>query len=370
EYYLTQNDTTAAHEQALLSKKYAIQSVNNKRLLETLALLARLDTKNAAGYAQQQVALNDSLVQAERQIRNKFARIRFETDEFIAQNEVLAREKKLWASIAIGLFLLGLATYIIINQRTKNQRLLFQQQQQASNQEIFNLLLAQTREREEGKKLEQKRISEELHDGVLSDMLGARMILTGLNPRSDEEAVTERKRALGALQQIEGEVRNISHELSHASYQKINNFISSVTDLLRPLKDNAGIESSFTYDTSLDWDDLSGNVKINLYRIIQESLQNCVKHARCKHVALSFTQQGNVLEVTVADDGRGFRPKKGKKGIGMRNIASRMEKLNGSWEVESEEGKGTRIHFRIPITELSGSGREEKEPIQKKPKSA
>ncbi|MEO1013222.1 MAG: tetratricopeptide repeat protein [Bacteroidota bacterium] len=370
EYFLRQQDTVKALEHARESRNYALRSLNNQRLLESLSLLPRLDPKNALEYSQRYITLNDSLLQEERQARNKFARIRFETDEFIAQNEVLTREKQLWTGIAVGLFLLGLAAYLIIDQRAKNQRLLFQQKQQASNQEIFNLMLSQKKEREEGKKLEQKRISEELHDGVLSEMLGARMVLTGLNTRSDEKSISERNRAIDALKQVEKEVRSISHELSHAAYQKINNFIRSIEDLLSPLKETADIESSFTYDDSVDWDGLTGDVKINLYRIIQESLQNCVKHAECQNVYLSFTKEENTLLVSVKDNGKGFAPKKGKKGIGMRNIASRMEKLNGSWEVESKIGKGSTVLFKIPMEKSPYSETGDTEEIVKKSKSA
>lgn len=350
EYYLSEGDTIQAMAQAQNAKNFSEQSSNNKRLLQTLQLMARLEPQNALAYTQRYMVLNDSLIQEERKARNKFARIRFETDEFIAENEILTREKQLWAGIAVGLLLLGLAIYVIVDQRAKNQKLRFQQQQQASNQEIFNLMLAQKQKVEEGKKMEQKRISEELHDGVLGKMLGARMLLTGLNKKADEEAINQRARAISALQEVEGEVRSISHELSHAAYQKIHNFIHSIEDLLKSLQENTSIAHSFSYDDTIDWDGLTGDIKINLYRMVQETLQNSVKHAQCKNVSVDFAREENDLLITIADDGKGFSTKKGKKGIGMRNIASRMEKLGGSWDITSTQGKGTTVLFRIPIT--------------------
>ncbi|RKN81483.1 tetratricopeptide repeat-containing sensor histidine kinase [Ulvibacterium marinum] len=368
EYYLSQGDTAQAMGQAQKAKTYAEQGSNNKRLLQTLQLMARLEPQNALEHTQRYMVLNDSLMQEERKARNKFARIRFETDEFIAENEILTREKQLWAGIAVGLLLLGLAIYIIVDQRTKNQKLRFQQQQQASNQEIFNLMLAQKQKVEEGKKIEQKRISEELHDGVLGKMLGARMLLTGLNKKADEAAIAQRARAISALQEVEGEVRSISHELSHAAYQKIHNFIHSIEDLLKSLQENTTIAHSFSYDDTIDWDGLTGDIKINLYRMIQETLQNSVKHAQCKNVSVDFAKEENDLLITIADDGRGFSTKRGKKGIGMRNIASRMAKLGGSWDVTSTQGKGTTVLFRIPIkkptTPESNNGQLELEKVK------
>ncbi len=349
EFQLAQGDTVQAMAQAQKAKSYSEQSSNNKRLLQTLQLMARLEPQNALAYTQRYMTLNDSLIQEERKARNKFARIRFETDEFIAENEILTREKQLWAGIAVGLLLLGLAIYIIVDQRAKNQKLRFQQQQQASNQEIFNLMLSQKQKVEEGKKMEQKRISEELHDGVLGKMLGARMLLTGLNKKADDEAIAQRARAISALQEVEGEVRSISHELSHAAYQKIHNFIHSIEDLLKSLQENTSIAHSFDYDDTVDWDGLTGDIKINLYRMVQETLQNSVKHAQCKNVSVDFAKEENDLLITIADDGQGFSIKRGKKGIGMRNIASRIEKLGGFWDITSAKGEGTTVSFRIPI---------------------
>lgn len=348
ELYLSRQDTAQALAHAVKAKYFAEQSSNNERLLETLELLSRLDPKSSMMYTKQYIDLNDRILREERQARNKFARIRFETDEFIAENEILTKENQIWTGIAVGLLLLGGAIYIIVDQRAKNQKLRFQQQQQASNQEIFSLMLSQNQKVEEGKQTEQKRISEELHDGVLGKMLGARMVLTGLNKKVDAEAMNERALAISALKEVEGEVRAISHELSHSAYQKIPNFISSIKELLKNVGDASGIKMDFKYNDNTDWDALSGEIKINSYRMVQEILQNSVKHANCKNVFLNFVVDESNLDITIIDDGQGFQASKGKKGIGMRNIASRIDKVNGSWNISSELNKGTTITLKIP----------------------
>ena len=349
EFYLLQKDTAKALASAQKARAFAFEASNNKRLLASLGLLARLDPKNSLNYTQDYIALSDSLVHVERQNRNKFTRIRFETDEFIAENEALARKKQIWTGVAIGIFLLGVAVYVIIYQRAKNQALRFQQQQQASNQEIFDLMLSQKQKIEETKKAEQKRISEELHDGVLGKMLGARMVLTGLNKINNEEAIAERAKAIAALQNVEGEVRAISHELSHAAYHKINNFINSIQELLKNISSANGLHFTFEFDESYDWDAMKGEIKINLYRMVQEIMQNAVKHAECKNILVSFVRTNSILTVTIADDGKGYVTKSGKKGIGMRNIDSRVSKLGGTWGIESELNKGTKITLHLPL---------------------
>ncbi len=356
ELRLLQKDTSASIEWAEKSLQLAQKNENNKRILENLAFLARIDAEKASDYAQHYIALTDSLQLEERKIRNKFARIRFETDEFIAENEelaeekeVLSQQKQMWTGIALGFFLLGLSVYIIINQRAKNQKLRFLQQQQENNEEIFNLMLAQKQKVNEVKRMEQKRISEELHDGVLGKMLGARMVLTGLNKKTDSEAIKERSSAIAALKDVENEIRSISHELSHSAYTRIHNFVNSIEALLQSAKGNNNINTIFNFDENEDWDSLVGDVKINVYRIIQETLQNAVKHAVCKNFFVNFERIDNEFVVTMRDDGKGFKFEKEKKGIGMRNIRSRVNKLNGNWKISSKPGNGTTIQVQIPL---------------------
>lgn len=345
---------------AIINAKKAInlseESLNTERLLETYSFLASIDNKNASDYAQKYINLNDSIVREERQARNKFARIRFETDEFIAENEqleeqkeVLARQKQIWTALAVGFFLFGISVYIIINQRAKNQKLVFLQQQQANNQEVFNLMLTQKQKVDEVKRMEQKRISEELHDGVLGKMLGARMVLTGLNKKTGDEVIEARMEAIKALKNVEEEVRSISHELSHTAYQKINNFVNSITDLLASAKESSKITTTFNYDEDEDYDGLKGEIKINLYRMIQETLQNAIKHSGGNNFFVNFDRKDDTLIVEMGDDGKGFNLEKERKGIGMRNISSRVSKLNGKWFVDSEPNKGTKITLEIPL---------------------
>lgn len=362
EYHLFKQDTLGAIAAARQAKNIAKRSNNNLRLLETLAFLTKVDRANASAHGQAYIRLNDSLQTEERRARNKFARIRFETDELSAENEVLSEEKEIlseekellskqnqiWAALAAGFFLFALAIYIIVNQRTKNQKLRFQQQQQFSNQEIFNLMLAQKQKVDEVKRMEQKRISEELHDGVLGKMLGARMVLTGLNKKGTEQAIHERSEAIVALRNIENELRAISHELSHTAYRKINNFVNSIETLLSSATHKTSIRTVFNYDEDADWDFLIGDIKINVYRIIQENIQNAIKHSGCSNFFVNFEIKGDLYIVTIGDDGKGFSFDREQKGIGLRNIKSRVKKMRGSLNVKTGLGNGTEMTLEIP----------------------
>jgi len=98
----------------------------------------------------------------------------------------------------------------------------------------------------------------------------------------------------------------------------------------------------------VEWDTLSGDTKINLYRILQECLQNIVKHAEATKVELDFEYGEGMLKIHINDNGQGFDVRKAKKGIGQKNIKSRVQKLNGTWNVESAPGQGTAISVLLP----------------------
>ncbi len=349
ELLVTQGKRDKAIVLAGEANQFAEETQNNDRRLEVLKFLTEIDSENAVAYSTAYYDLSERLKEEERAKRDKFARVRLETDQIIEENEVLSRQKQIWIGVTLGLLLFGIALFTIISQRISNNRLKFQQKQQESNQEIYNLMLAQQGKFEEGKKLEQKRISEELHDGVLGQMLGIRLVLSGLNEMADEKSVEQRGELIEKLRETEEEIRTISHELNNASYQKIHNFIVSLEDMIDSIGASSGINCSFTYDSLLEWDSLEGDIKINAYRIVQESLQNCVKHAQCKNASVNFECEDNLLKLSIKDDGRGFDINKGKRGIGLRNIISRVKKVNGTLDIESKKGEGTTIKVNIPM---------------------
>ena len=343
-----EGDTLKATELAKESLILAIESSNNDENLGVLRLLTVLDSENAVSYSNDYYILNQKIQDEERTKRDKFARIRLETDEVIQRNEALTRGKLIWTLVAIGLLLSAIALYIIFTQRASNNKLKFEQKQQEANKEIYNLMLSQRGKFEEGKKLEKKRVSEELHDSVLSDLLSIRMFMGALNEQTDESAVEQRALMIEKLREVEEEIRTISHEMNQASYEKFYNFIVSLEELVETIEASSGIECSFTYDDDVEWDALDGDIKINSYRIVQESLKNSVKHAQCKQALIAFKLSDGILTLTIQDDGVGFDVNKGRNGIGLRNLTSRAEKINGTLHVDSGKGKGTTITVQMP----------------------
>lgn len=346
---LAKKDKNKALEYAYASKEVALETENRDRLLNTLQLLTVIDEKNSAKHAEDYFNLNEELQQEERRIRDKFARIQLETDQILDENLTLSKRNELYTKIGIGTLVLGFGLFIIILQRVNNQKLRFNQRQQEKNQEIYDLMLSQQGKLEEGKKEEQKRISQELHDGILGEMLGIRLLLSGLNDRTDEASIAHRNDLILKLQQCEEEIRTISHELNAASQTKLGNFVSSIESYIAQVSESSGIKVCFNYDINYNWDVLPGEIKINIYRILQECLQNSIKHAKAEKTEITFIKETNKLEVLIEDNGKGFDPNKERRGIGLKNMSSRIAKLNGKIFVKSAPSKGTKIKLDIPI---------------------
>jgi len=95
-----------------------------------------------------------------------------------------------------------------------------------------------------------------------------------------------------------------------------------------------------------EWDQ---STAITIYRIVQELLNNTIKHAAAKTALVQVSQTSDGTTITVEDDGRGFDPAilQVEKGIGWSNIQSRISYLKGRWDIQSEPGKGTSIHIEI-----------------------
>ena len=90
-------------------------------------------------------------------------------------------------------------------------------------------------------------------------------------------------------------------------------------------------------------------LKFTLYRITQELLKNILKHAHASEVIVQLTVEDNQIELLVEDDGVGFDPQAQRKGIGLSNIASRVEYLNGQFNIDSAVGRGSTFLIALPL---------------------
>ncbi|PJA06243.1 MAG: hypothetical protein COX71_02940 [Flavobacteriales bacterium CG_4_10_14_0_2_um_filter_35_18] len=343
EFYFAYKDTARAVAYTKEALNLATQVNNNGNKLNALKLLSSIDPLKASSYLKTYVNLKDSLLISERALHNKFTRIQFETDTYIKKTDVLTNQR-VWIILTSTLLLLILSVlYLAKRQQARKKELAFEQQQQKTNEQIYGLIIEKQTKLAEGQQKERQRIAEELHDGVLGKLFGTRMSLGFLNLTGDAPSLEKFNNGVDEIQKIEKEIRAISHALKNELLTSQSNFLLVIKDLLASQDAIGGFKTVLNCDKLINWPSINENLKINLYRIIQESLQNINKHAKASKVIIDFKLKDKLLVLKIQDDGVGFNVNKTKSGIGLKNIRSRVEKLNGSLSISSTINKGTTL---------------------------
>jgi PAS domain S-box-containing protein len=198
-----------------------------------------------------------------------------------------------------------------------------------------------------GQEQERKRLGAELHDGVGQILSSIALELSQLRGRPMAgDAMLERLDDLGSrVKEAIKEVRNISHDLTPGVLENFG-LSEAIREVCKNMQERSGI--SFRFDP-IDLDSsYTSTIETHVYRIAQELVTNCVRHAHCAKVHINLIDDGTYLSLTVEDDGIGFDTKAQSYGIGLGNIASRVSILRGSLTVESSRTSGTLVHIEIP----------------------
>ena len=349
EYYLSQNDTLKALQLNSEANKLAKESHYNKEVLVTLDFFTKLLPKEGLSYARDYIKLNDSLQKQERATRNKLARIEFETDEIISEKETISNQRKIILIASLLIISFSFLLYIILYQRSKHKELVFAQQQQESNEEIYRLMLNNQEDIDEVRRNVKRNIGLELHDNILNRLAGVRLNLFSISRRQDEETIKKALEHIDYIRVIEQEIRAFSHHLHNESEIYKSGFKNILEELLKNQKETYSPECNFEiyYDDAMN--NMSPEIKMNVYRIIQEAFNNINKYANATKIGLILDTEDDFLYLEINDNGVGFNEKKVKNGIGLKNMKSRTEAMKGEISITSEKGKGTIIKLKVPL---------------------
>lgn len=349
EYHLLTKDTVKAN--ALLNEALELskQLKSGNEELKTLSFLATANPKKASFYNNEYVRISDSIVKKQRASRDKFARIEFETSQVEDQNKLLNyRNIALVLGIIVSIIVFLLIIYIRHKISLKKELQLLEQKNIA-DKELFKLTNEFQIELVNAKQNEQNRISKELHDGIMNQIYGVRLNLGFLNEFDDLESKEKRLVLVKELQKIEAEIRTLSHDLSSENNFNNSDFNFLLYNLIQSNNNISNTEFTINIDDSIDWDNYSSLLKINVYRILQELFLNVNKYSNAKKCVLKMKAEDSVLYVSVSDDGVGFLVSKTSEGIGLKNIKERLEILNGSVAILSDVNQGAQFNISIPI---------------------
>jgi signal transduction histidine kinase len=349
EYYQKKGDKRLSIEYSQKALSNSKQSKIPGNIVLALKQASIVDIKNASVYSKEYIRISDSLQISERNSKDRFNRISLETDEIIQEKDVLEDRNRNLLYVFVTTVILASLLFVVRAQRARTRELLFKQNQQKANEEIFNLMMSQQSIIDESRYKEKKRLARDLHDGVLGRMFGLRLNLDILNSSTDDDAPQKRQELLNQLKTIEQDIREISHDLNREKLVLINNFVSIVHNLLEEQKSLHEAHVDYHIDTKLDWDKIGNAIKINLYRILQEGLQNINKYANAKNIKVDISGDAENVYLKIKDDGIGFDVNKKSKGIGMQNMISRTQDCQGIIDISSKKDHGTKIVITVPI---------------------
>lgn len=196
-----------------------------------------------------------------------------------------------------------------------------------------------------GQEKEKEAIGKELHDNINQVLASAKLYLdmAGSPEMKDEMILRSRKNLVYAME----EIRRLSHSLIPPSLDD-----HGLVDSIRELSEALERVGAFTVHLLVDGLDerlLEDDRKLMLYRVVQEALNNTVKYARATEVTIAFQVEKGVLRLTLADDGVGFDTTKRSRGVGLRNIESRVTYYAGAVRLVSAPGKGTSLIVTLPL---------------------
>jgi len=193
---------------------------------------------------------------------------------------------------------------------------------------------------------ERARIGRELHDDINQRlaMLAAELEQLKDNPSEVQSRVEE---LLKQTTEVSNDVQALSHEL-HSSKLEYLGVASGIRSWCKEFGERQGMEINFKVDVPTP---ISSEIGMTLFRILQESLHNAVKHSGVKHIDVQLSERSNEIQLTIVDAGKGFDVEAARqgRGSGLTSMQERVRLLSGSIEIQSKPMGGTTIHVRVPL---------------------
>jgi len=198
---------------------------------------------------------------------------------------------------------------------------------------------------------ERAEIGKELHDNVNQILSTARLYLE-LAKSDENERLNLIKRSYDNIYDAINEIRSISRSLVPPSVGDIG-LIESIQDLVENIRVSKNLYIEFCHEGNIDAV-IGQKQKLMLFRIIQEQINNVIKHAEARNIIIELMIDGHMINLAISDDGKGFDYEKVKnnKGAGLQTIASRTELFNGKIHIVTAPNKGCKLNVHVPISKL------------------
>ena len=339
------------YSKALKISEESANVVSQLKILNDLSLCysSLKQFKKALGYSGRYIILKgkiESNYKEAVQVNAKYEKLKAQSKQ---KNVIII-------SLIIGSILLIILLYFMFRNRNQKEKIRVRDNEiKLKQQEIDGFLKSQEINAISNmldlQEKERKRISQDLHDRIGSILSTVKMYFKSVEQSVEnlkKENLTQYQKANELLDDACSEVRRISHDLGSGLLIKFG-LVTTLENLRDNLQKSKQI-SAVLVTHGID-DRLNNDVEIGIYRIVQELISNVLKHAEAKEVVIQLIKNKGILNIMVEDNGKGFDVSKQEDtGIGIINIKSRVEALNGKLLMDSTIGKGTTMSIDIPLS--------------------
>lgn len=196
----------------------------------------------------------------------------------------------------------------------------------------------------QAKEREQKRVAQELHDDIGASLTAVRFLLQQV-----DDSVEIKPQLISSISEITKKVRRISNDLLPSVLEEFG-LQEAIKDLVENFSQSSGVRfhySSDLYTISF----LKKDIELSLFRIVQELMNNILKYAEATEVSIKLSNTLRQIEIVIEDNGNGIIPDKDvpTKSLGLKNIESRLQYINGSIKREQSYPKGTIVTITNPV---------------------
>jgi len=239
-------------------------------------------------------------------------------------------------------FALGIILFFNVSQKKIQAEALKRQEMKISFQKELLQQTIQTQEEE------RNRIARELHDDIGSKLnvihLNLHLLKSDVNKGKDIQELLDDIDT--SLQNSIETTRHISHQLVPPTLRKFG-LQSAIEDLQSSINRTGAIR--MVIENTTPWKITALMSQLHFYRIIQELVQNALKHSKADHIIFTFEQKEGQIQMIYKDDGIGMPKNIDNKGLGMSNLYTRVQILNGKWHIDRTYNNGTLITLNISI---------------------
>ncbi|MFZ1679337.1 MAG: ATP-binding protein [Saprospiraceae bacterium] len=363
EYYFHQGLKLSGHDTFVKRELYRYLSECYEKMNDYPAALSVMKTYNN---------FNDSLNDASKSSSIQQMLLNTKNIERETEFQEMARDKNItelkstiskvtsYGSV-VAVIIMLIVSYIFIRsfqQRLYANQIITEQNEELTRRKISeletNLKIETMSSMLTGQEVERERIARDLHDSLGGLLSTVKLHFDAIQVKNPE--ITNQKeysKAYTLLDAACAEVRTISNNMQPGALLKMG-IVPAIKDLINRIESEDMPHIEFIHYGALH--DLPTSIILHIYRIVQELLYNCIKHAHAKEILIQLIRNEEDLEIMVEDDGKGYEPAEVKKGMGTENVSARVNFLKGEISVYSVIGTGTTSTITIPYTQEMAEG--------------